>query len=329
MRAVVTGASGLVGANLLKELQTCGYQAVGLKRSTSKIQHLSSLPVEWVEADVTDPASLLRAFEGADVVFHCAAVISFLRKPDRASLQTNVQGTTHVLEAIRKAGVPRLVHCSTVVALAISTDGRLVTEEMPWNREEVHMIDGYALTKRQSQNLVLEAAARDVDAVIVNPAYMFGPYDAKPSSGKMILDLLRKGLPGVTPGMNNYVDVRDVCRGMIAASEKGRRGECYILGGENLSYAEIFALIAKVAGIRVPTRRIPRPIAKLVGWFGDLQQAITKREALINSVTIDYAYHPGSIYSSDKARKEIGYQTSPLEDAIRDAITWFREHKML
>lgn len=327
MQAVITGATGLLGANLAIELLRQGHAVRCTRRGQSRVDHLSAFPIEWVEADLGDTGALARAFAGADTVFHCAAVAVMMRRPSPAMVEANVEGTKRVLEAFRRAGARRLVHCSSTVASALTEDGRPVTEEHPWNLARFGMTDGYTVTKHQGQVLVQEA--RDVDAVIVNPGYMLGPYDVRPSSGKMIIDTVRGRVPGSSSGMNNFVDVRDVARGMVLAAGHGRRGENYILGNENLGYREVLTRIARVAGVRPPRLPIPHPLARLFGWAGDLAGVLSGREVLLNSVTVKWAYCPNFISSSDKARRELGYETHPLEDAIAAALEWFRRHGML
>jgi dihydroflavonol-4-reductase len=164
--------------------------------------------------------------------------------------------------------------------------------------------------------------------VIVNPTYMLGPRDARPSSSRLIVDTVRRRIPGWTPGYNNFVDVRDVARGMIAAWQRGRRGERYILAGHDMTYGELFRTVARVAGVKPPGLRVPRPAAWLFGRWGDLVER-TGREPVVNSTQIRYAFTDRFRFKSDKAARELGYQVSPLEPAIRDAIDWFRAHGML
>ena len=332
MRFVVTGATGLVGANLALLLREAGHDVRCTRRagSRSRIGHLDGHGIEWIEADVTDAESLPRSFDGADGVFHCAAAVSVRRKITPEMVLTNVVGTRNVARAVRRAGAGRLVHVSSVVAVGLSEDGRAVDESARWNFDREGLDDAYAITKRDAEQVIAEElAAGGLDAVIVNPAYMFGPYDQRPSSGAMIIDVARRKTPGSSTGINNFVDVRDVCRSMIAAHARGRRGERYILGGHNLRYAEIFRRIATIAGVKPPSRIIPRWLARPIGWAGDLAEAITGKGALINSNTLAWAYTSSFHFTSAKAERELGHAISPIEPAIEDAIGWFREHGML
>jgi dihydroflavonol-4-reductase len=328
MQTAITGASGLLGANLAAELLHAGHGVRATRRASTKAAHLDGLAIEWVEGDLADAAKLADAFRGVDVVFHCAAQVGVTRRATPAMVSANVEGTRVVLDAVKRAGVKRLVHCSTVAAVALSSDGAPCTEDTPYNIDARGMADGYGTTKREAERIVLEAVAQGLDAVIANPCYMFGPYDAKPSSGKLIVDVVRGKIPGLTPGKNNFVDVRDVARGMVRVAEKGRTGERYILGGENLTYADIITRIARIAGSKPPTWNIPRAVSAPAGWFGDLFETLGG-EPLITSVTLGFGYCPDFIFSSEKAKRELGYTTSPLDDAIRDAIGWFRAQGML
>ncbi len=329
MRAVITGATGFLGGNLAIELLERGVRVRCTRRKGSRTDHLASLPIEWVEATLSEPGRLEAAFRDADVVFHCAARVSLLRRPTAPIVAANVEGTRNVIEAFRRSGAGRLVHASSVVACALSEDGRPVTEAHPWNFDRFGLDDAYSRTKYEGERVVREAAAHGLDAVIVNPTYMLGPCDPKPSSGRLILGVVNGTVPGYTEGMNNFVDVRDVCRGMIAAWEKGKGGERYILGHENLSYREIMEKIARIAGVPPPRFGIPPLLSTFAGRFGDLFQAATGQEVGINSVTARYAHCRRYTFSSEKARRELGYRSGPIETAIHDAIAWFRKRGML
>lgn len=330
MQTVITGATGLVGANLAILLLEQGHKVRCTRRKSSRIEHLAAFPIEWVEADLGDTESLVRAFSGADVVFHCAAEVVTRPQVTDSMRQANVEGTNRVLEAVRRAGGPRLVYVSSVVTLGITQGAQHVDEEHAFNYDKVGIRDAYAETKREAEELVRAAAARgEVDVVVVNPTYMLGPYDIRPSSGQLIIDVVRGNVPGHSYGFNCFVDVRDVCRGMILAWQKGRRGERYILGGHNMTYREGMELIARVAGVKPPRLGIPRWAAQVVGWGGDIYEKLSGRLALLNSTRVAYAYTTGFRFSSEKARRELGYQPGPLEPAIVDALKWFREHGML
>lgn len=326
-RAALTGASGLLGGNLAAELRARGHEVIATRRAGTQVAHLEDLGLTWVDADLSSIDALARAFAGADVVFHCAAAVSVKREVTPEMTAANVTGTANVVEAAIAARAPRLVHTSSVVAVGLTTSGRPCDETAAWNFDAEGLADAYAQTKRRAEDVV-DAARERLDAVTVCPTYMFGPRDAKPSSGKLIVNVVRRRVPGWTPGYNNFVDVRDVARGMIAAWERGRRGERYILGGHEMTYGDVMREIARVAGVAPPRFRVPRPAAWAYGKWGDLVERLG-REPVVNSTQIRYAYTDKFRFRSEKAARELGYAPGPLEPAIRDAIAWFRAHGVL
>lgn len=325
--AVITGASGLLGGNLAAALRAERVQVRATRRPSTKIDHLAHLDIEWVHADLDDRPGLTRAFAGADVVFHAAAAVEVTPTLSPAMRRANVDGTAAVLAAMRASGAGRLIHVSSVAAIGLSTDGRPVDESGRWNFDRYGLADGYSQSKHLAEELV--RAAGDVDAVIVNPTYMFGPLDARPSSGQLILDVVRRRIPGWTPGINDFVDVRDVARGTLAAWRKGARGQRYILGGERMTYRAVFDRIARLAGVAPPRFPAPRLAALALGKAGDLYQRITGKEPLVNSTAVRYAFTDRFQFSHDRATRELGYRHGAVDVAITDALTWFRQHGML
>ena len=297
----------------------------GLRRPSSHVDHLQHVPIGWVIGDVSDPASLEAAFSDCEVVFHCAALVSVRKQASPALRSTNVEGTRNVVAAAKRAGVRRLVHCSSMAAIGIGSAAAPATEQTAWNFAEYGLADGYAVTKREAEAMVLGDPTLDV--VIANPTLLMGPYDAKVSSGKLIIETVQGHVPGYTLGSNNFADVRDVARGLVQLWQKGRRGERYILGGENLSYRDVMARIARLAGVPPLRFALPRTVARIMGAAGDLIERFG-REPLLNSMTMRYVY-TDIHFSSDKARREVGYVTSPIDQAIQSAIDWFRSHQMV
>jgi len=323
MHVALTGATGLVGGNLAQALLAAGHTVTATRRGGSRAAHLDELDLQWAQADLSDTEGLSHAFQGAEVVFHCAAAVSVRRVPPPWMVDANVAGTQRVIDACQAAGVRRLLHCSSTVAVGVSEGPAPIDETAPWNLPAHGLDDGYALTKHDSEQLVHAAVARGFDAVMVNPGYMFGPMDIRPSSGRMIQEVVAGRMIGSTPGSNCFVDVRDVAAGMIAAAERGRCGERYILGGDNLHYGEVFALIARVAGVRPPRRAIPAWAARVAGWAGDLHESLSSAEPFLNSSTIAWGYAPGFRFSSAKAERELGYTHRPVGQAIRAALDWW------
>ncbi len=326
---LVTGASGLVGANLVRALAARGRGIRVLVRPHSRTAHLDDLPgVERVGGDVTDAESVARACVGVDTVYHCAAVVSMWPRRAREMWQTNVEGTDHVIAAARRAGVRRLVHCSSVDAIGLPEGTTPSTEETPWNWDRLGLDNPYARTKYESQRRVLVAVHDGLDAVVVNPCYMLGAYDVRPSSGRMILEVAAGRAVGYPSGGNNFVDVEDVVEAMIVAAERGGRGEAYILGGANLTYREMFTAIAGVVGVGPPRVPIPYAAARVGGWLGDLVAAVSGREPGVSTLTVRMGY-VRHYYSPAKAVAALGLRQTPIRVAIARAVAWFRQVGML
>lgn len=329
MHVAVTGATGLVGANLVAALNEAGHTVRATRRARSDVSTLEQLKVEWAEADLADEPALAAAFEGAEIAFHCAAAVTVKRRVEPWIFDANVTGTGHVARACLRAGVRRLVHCSSTVTVGLGRDGVPADEESPWNLAAAGLDDAYATTKRQAEQLVLAESTRDLEVVVVNPGFMFGPYDNRPSSGRLLLEVVSRSVPGCSTGRNSFVDVRDVAKGMIAAAEQGRAGERYILGGHNMTYRELFAQVARVAGTKPITRVIPRWLARVPAVLGDLQETLTSSEPLLNGSTVAWGYEPDFVVSSQKARRELGYTLRPIDEAIAAALSWFRRAGMV
>jgi dihydroflavonol-4-reductase len=326
--AVVTGASGLLGGNLTAELIAQGHTVTATRRSSTDTSSLADLPVKWVSAELGSVAELCGVFSGADVVFHCAADVSTRRRITPAISAVNVGVTQAVLEAAIAVGTPRVVYTSTANTIGPAPGGVPADEQTPWAMDAAKLAAAYAVTKRQAEHLVGQACG-SLDAVIVNPTYLVGPRDSKPSSGRLIVELVNRRIPFWTPGYNNFADVGEVARGMVAAWLHGKRGERYILGGQELTYREFMVRVAAVAGVDPPRRRLPYPLAWVGGKGGDLLEAITGRDTTVNSLSVRYAFTDLYRYRSDKAVRELGYIVGPIEPAIGNALNWFRTQGMI
>lgn len=329
MKLAITGATGLLGANVAEQALLAGHAVVCTRRAKSPIDHLAHLDIAWREADLGDEASLAAAFDGTDIVVHAAAAVDAGHAADAAMRAANIEGTERVMRACRSAGVRRLIYVSTVAALGVSDGTSDVTEESPFNFAEHGLLDCYTETKRAAQDAVVSAAkAGTIDAVVVCPAFMFGPYDIKPSSGQMVVAIATGKIPSSTDGVHNIVDVRDVARGILLAAEKGRSGELYILGALNVPYAETFARIARAGGWKAPSIRAPHWVAAPLGWVGDLRAALGGKPE-VTSITLRWAYEKGFRFSHAKATRELGYTPGDPDEGIRACIAWMRERNMV
>ncbi len=320
---LVTGATGLVGNNVVRLLVERGIPVRVLVRpgGPRNDRALAGLPVERVEATLDDEDSLVRATDGAAVVVHAAAVVHIGWHRLEEMRAVNVEGTRRVARATRSAGA-RLVHVSSIDALGLPADGAPMDEETPpGGLPEC----SYVITKREAEGVVLREVDQGLDAVIVNPVYMLGPWDWKPSSGRMLLEVgAGKGLLA-PPGANDFVDVRDVAAGILAAAERGRPGRRYILGGRRCTYLEAWTLFARVAGRRPPLGAAGPRMLRVAGWCGDLMARVTGREPDVNSAAITMAL-ANHVASCRRAVEELGYTYRPLEQTVAESWEWFVAH---
>ncbi len=328
-KVLVTGATGLVGGNLTRLLvQEKGERVKVLVRESSKTLALDDLDVERVSGDITDPSSLARAMEGCDRVYHAAAVVSMWNGLLDAMRRVNVGGTVNVMQAAMDAGVERVVHVSTNGVIGMRSRGNPADETVPFVYEQYG--NAYSLTKREAHDTALTFAGKGLDVVIGCPTYMFGAWDVRPTSGKMILESKAGRVLFYPPGGNNIVDVLDVCRGLILACEKGRKGEAYLLANRegNLSFREIFTLIAEVIGSRRPIGPMPGWLLMGVGYTADAWGKLTGRAPEINSASVRLSFRP-QYFTPKKAIDELGMPQSPVAEAIRRAFEWFGEYGYL
>lgn len=315
-RWAVTGATGLVGNNLVRELLARGAQVRVLARNCPR-KELSGLDVEQVEGDLTDVEALRRTFAGAECVVHAAAVVD-VRYGGRESMErVNVGGTQAVLNAL-PAGA-RLVHVSTVDAIGLGTKSQPADENTAPKPEEEGV--PYVDTKRAADRLVL---ASEADAVIVYPTYMLGPWDWKPSSGRMILEIASgKGVLAPSGG-NNFVHIHDVIDALITASGKSRGGR-WILGNENLDYRTVWTLMGNTTGARPPVAELPAWLGHSAATALGLARRIGLPEGEVNEATTRMSFLP-HYFNPAKARAELGMKQTPVDQAIREAWVWFVAH---
>jgi dihydroflavonol-4-reductase len=316
---LVTGATGLVGNNVVRQLIARGDRARVLVRQQSESRPLADLDVERFHGDVRDVESLRRACEGVDAVIHSAAYVCIGRTQLDVHRAINVEGTRNVARVAGETGL-RMVHVSTCDAIGTGSPENPATEDTPITRQ---IPCSYVISKREAEKIVLDNST--LNAVIVNPAFMLGPWDWKPSSGRMLLEVTRGRTRFAPRGTLNLCDVRDVAAATISALEKGQQGRRYILAGETLSFLTLWRRIAELCGGTRPLFR-PGPLMLLAaGKCGDFYGRWTGKEPDVNSGAIAVARAPKH-YSSERARNELGYQTRPTDETIQDAWKWFVEY---
>jgi dihydroflavonol-4-reductase len=324
MPALVTGGTGFIGANVARELVAAGETVRVLARPRGDRRALDGVPVEFVEGDLLDPASLRRAVRGVQTVYHVAADYR-LWAPDPSVLyRTNVEGTRAALEAAAEAGVGRIVYTSSVGTLGIPKDGRPGTEDTPVSLAD--MVGHYKRSKFLGEQVALELARRGLPVVIVNPSAPVGPWDVKPTpTGQMIVDFMRGRMIATVDTGLNVVHVRDVARGHLLAAERGKPGERYILGHRDLSLRELFGILAELTGRRPPRFRVPYALAWIGAACFEGASRLTRRPPVVPLTAVRMA-RKRMYFSSARAVRELGLPQTDVRVALGDAVAWFEAH---
>ena len=318
MRILITGATGFLGNNLVRALLADGHEVAVTMRQSSDRKPLDGLQVEIFNIDFNKPSDIAMAMTDVEVVIHAAAIIQIGWTKLEESRKFNVEVTSRIAEAARRKNC-RMIYVSSVDALGAATETDIGDEE---KLDPPQPPCAYVVSKRESESALFLEIAKGLDALIINPGFMVGPYDWKPSSGAMMLAVATTFTPFAPGGGCSVADVRDVAEGIVSAIKHGQAGERYILGGENMNYLELWTMMARVCGSRGPRFELPDWLAHVVGRGGDLWGSITRNEPLVNSAATQMGqmFH---YYSSEKAKLELGYRVGSVEDALRDAWDWF------
>ncbi|MBN2465568.1 SDR family oxidoreductase [candidate division WOR-3 bacterium] len=319
--AVVTGATGHVGNVLVRELVSRGHGVRAVVQPAETSEAIAGLDVEMVRADVRDYGSLVRAFAGADLVYHLAGVITISGGQARLLEDVNVRGASNVARACREAGVRRMVYTSSVHALAVPPPGVALCETTEFRPEA---LDGdYARSKARASIEIRKSVEQGLDAVMVFPSGIIGPYDFRLSEmGHLFSDFVRGRLRVYVDGAYDFVDVRDVVAGLMLAAEKGRRGEGYILSGERSTVRDLLVLLQQATGIRSRARRLPMRLARFAAWFAPAYYRLRHAKPRFTSYSLR-VLASNCLMSCAKAARELGYAPRPLQETVRNTIEWF------
>ena len=324
MLALVTGGGGRLGNVLVRRLVEDGQKVRVLEPGTLP-ESLAGLDIEFMSGSVLDTGDVARAADGVDVVYHLAAKIDLSPKKDPMMFTINVDGTRNVVDACLFRGL-RLVHTSSHHALVREPLDQPLTEDRPLALNEKCE---YHRSKAIGETIVLDACRRGLDAVIVNPGSMIGPHDYEPSMiGAVLIDLYFGRIPVLLEMLSDYVDVRDVADGMIAAAEKGRVGERYFLTGDVIPVMQMVSLYAELTGAKVPTRALPLWVGWVLLPFALAGSALTKNEPFITADMLRASVSNDEV-SHDKAHRELGYTIRTLRESLADAVGWYRERGWL
>jgi dihydroflavonol-4-reductase len=325
MKALVTGGTGFLGANLAKRLLEQGWSVRILRRSTSPLDAVKDLQVEHTIGDVTDLDSLVAAMQGVDVVFNVAAISQYWRSTPNLIYKVNVGGAQNVFEAAARSGVKRIIHTSSAAAVGIIR-GRSATESDPFNQPPDRFPYGHS--KWLAEGMVRERVKTGQDIVMVNPAAIVGARDINWISGSILREAKRGHIPVIPQGGVNFVAVQDVVAGHIASVAQGRSGERYILGGENLTNRQTTEMACEIVGVKPPRMTQPRWTIPLAGWVLDVIAKIVGPRLPLSGeqmrLTAEHIY-----FDSSKAQRELGLPHTPVRQALKECYDWYVEHGYL
>jgi len=323
MRAFVTGATGFLGSHVARVLAEQGAQLRLLVRASSDLRNVADLNAERVQGDLRDVATFEKSLAGCDALFHVAADYRLWVRDPEQMYRSNVEGTRALIEAAQKQGVRRIVYTSSVATMGFGSNGTLADEGSPVSLGD--MIGPYKRSKFMAEQVAFEAAGAGVDVVVVNPTTPVGERDLKPTpTGRIVVDFLKRKFPAYVDTGLNLVDAAECARGHVMALEKGRTGERYILGGENLTLKQILDCLGAITGLPSPKVKLPYVFALAAGVVDEtVTGRILGREprATIDAVRMG---RKKMFVTSAKAERELGWRTVPVRDALRRSVEWFR-----
>lgn len=324
MKTFITGATGFIGASIIRELLRDGREVRVLVRSASNLSNLKGLDVEIWKGDLLDSTSLRSGLKGCDVLYHAAADYRLWTHNPDEMYRTNVGGTTAVLEAALENNIKRVVYTSSVGTLGNHEDGTPGTEDTDVALSD--MVGPYKKSKFLAEREAERFVARGLPLVIVNPSTPVGPWDIKPTpTGKIIVDFLKRRMPAYLDTGLNLIPVEDCARGHILAEQKGSVGRKYILGNANLSLRDIFRILQEITGFTAPKVRLPYTPVLMAAWLNEGISRITGREPLIPLAGVQMAAHH-MYFDSGRSVRELGLPQTSVKEALERAVEWFREH---
>jgi dihydroflavonol-4-reductase len=321
---LVTGATGFIGANVVRTLLEAGSTVRVLARSSSNTHNLDNLPIEMVYGDLLDVPSLRNALKGCHTLYHVAAHYTLWTPDPKTLYAINVDGTTNLLQTALDFGLQKVVYTSSVATIGLPSDGQAGDETMflPLSQAIGH----YKRSKVLAEQRAVAFCQQGLPVVIVNPSAPIGPWDVKPTpTGKIILDFLHRKMPAYLDTGLNLVDVRDVAQGHLLAAQQGKIGERYILGCRNMTLQDILQALAQMSNLPAPKIRIPYGVAITAGYISESLSRLTRKPPRVPLSGVRMARHP-MYFSAQKAIRELGLPQSPIEQALQVAVQWYRDH---
>ena len=320
---VITGATGHLGNVLVRKLVKCNTKIRVLVLPEEDVSSLEGLEVEKIEGNVCSPDSLRKAFKGADTVYHCAGIISILPGQQKKLFRVNVTGTQNVVNMCLEEKVKRLVYISSIHALSEPEKGIVIDESRRFDPENV--LGEYSRSKALGTLEVIKGIERGLDAVILCPSGIIGPYDYHISEmGKLIVDFFKGKVKAYVGGAYDFVDVRDVAEGLIFACNQGKKGECYILSGHHISVSKILKYLERLSGKKAPEIKLPYWMARAFGVINVLYCSLINTRPLFTPFSID-VLASNSLISCRKAESKFGYSPRSVYESLKDAVNWFKE----
>lgn len=328
MPVLVTGAAGFIGSAVVRHLLARGEAVRVFIRPSSDRRNIAGLDVEVALGDLTDRRSIDQAIKGCDTLFHVAADYRLWVPRPAEMFAANVEGTRSIMQAAGMAGVQRIVHTSSVATLGLLADGQWADENTPATAAD--MIGPYKASKLEAEMIVRQMISKEnLPVVIVHPSTPIGPRDIKPTpTGKLIVDAANGRMPGFVHTGLNVVHVDDVAAGHLLALDKGKVGDRFILGGDNLTLAEILRIVARLTGRKEPRLRIPHDVVMPIAGLAEIWARVTGGEPFATRDGVNLA-RKKMYFSSARAMRDLGYRPRPAEEAIADAVNWFRQNGYL
>ncbi|MCB0652291.1 MAG: NAD-dependent epimerase/dehydratase family protein [Saprospiraceae bacterium] len=327
MKIVVTGATGHVGVNMIRALHEKGFEVLANHLNGDKLLAMQFPEVQWIQGNVLDKAFLSRAFKGADVVIHLAARISISGDPRGEVMKTNIQGPANVAEACLENNVQKLIHFSSIHAFKFSGTDPIVNEDSP---RADNTCFKYDQSKIGGERAVQEAISKGLDAVILNPTGILGPYNYWNSfTGQMLKDLYCGRIPALVKSGYNWVDARDLADATIKAITHGKTGKNYILAGHNLDIKSMAQMVHGLGGKKPPILSVSLGVAKIGLPILGLYSRLTKTPPLYTEESLEILKNYNPNISSERAGKDLGFSPRPIEETIKDSIDWYKEQGML
>jgi len=324
LTVLVTGANGFMGSNIVRELIKDSEDIRVTIRKSSDTLNIDNLDVEKVYCDIRDKKSVKAALKGCDNLFHIAAYFHHWAPDKQLFYDINVEGTKNILEEALNQGLEKVVYTSTSNTIGSHGAGNYVNEEAEFNGFEAG--DHYAISKYYAEIEAKKICERGLPLVIVNPTLVIGVRDRKPTpSGALIVDIANGDMPGYIEGAINVIDVEDVARGHVLAAKKGRIGERYLFGNENLFVGEFFNMIAEIAGVKPPTRKIPYHVALFLGYLFQMGSRITKKPPIVSVSQVKLG-NMGEHFDCSKAINELGLPQTPIKKTVEKAFNWFKDN---